>query len=160
MSPENTPEVTTEVATEAPRKTIKSIKSAAKSSKGTTAARRAAAERLPRTADVEQPTTADPDPTPEAPAGQRWLAYMGPEETKICYRTATHLHFKPTSFSNGHPVVLVPAALGEELIRFGVIKTYASGKARSPEDWVEAYAWLDDVLETKTHAVRRYGAVG
>lgn len=155
MTPENT-EVATE-AGEAPRKTIKSIKSAAKSAKGATAARRSAAERLPRTAEIEAPQVEEE--IVEAKPGQRWLAYMGPEETKVCYRTSDHMVFKPTSFSAGHPVALVSIGFGEELIRFGVIKTYANGKARNPEDWIDAYQWLDDVLDSKTHAVRRYGAV-
>lgn len=145
-------------AQEAPRKTIKSIKSAAKSAKGTVAARRSAAERLPRTAD-ESVADVAPEPTPEPGPGQRWLAYMGPEETKVCYRTSDHLMFKPQAFSAGHPVALVSNAFGEELIRFGVLKTYANGKARNPEDWIDAYQWLDDVLSSKMHAVRRYGAV-
>lgn len=158
MTPDISPDVSVEAASEAPRKTIKSVKSAVKSGKGTTAARRSAAERLPRTAEGEAPQAEQA--TPVAKPGQRWLAYMGPEETKISYRTAEHLVFKPTSFSAGHPVAPVSEAFGEELIRFGVLKTYANGKARNPEDWVDAYQWLDDVLESKTHAVRRYGAVG
>lgn len=159
MTTENTtPDATQEQ--EAPRKTIRSIKAATKSAKGTIGARRSAAERLPRTADLPATEeTVEPVVAAEAPAGKRWLAYMGPEETKVCYRTSDHLTFKPQPFSAGHPVALVSEAFGDELIKFGVLKTYANGKARAPEDWVDAYQWLDDVIHSKMHAARRYGAV-
>lgn len=113
-----------------------------------------------RVADDEVPAelTHHEQPKSAASVGQFWLAYLGPLDQYLCYRATSPLLFSPQSWSNGYPVALVAENFGNCLIETAVIKTYADGSQRRPEDYEDMYAPFEEVANVRRSTGRRKSA--